>query len=63
MNFKAIINSRPFWTCRLELCANGWYYWMWSNWVTGDEEMQFAGYNSKALNRKKFKELNFETKF
>lgn len=40
---------RIFWTSSIKLAEDGWYYWMFENWWTGQIESVFAGYTHKAL--------------
>lgn len=45
-------NWRIFWTCKLEESGHSWWYYHWTNWLTGDKATIFAGYNKKALRKK-----------
>lgn len=42
-------NWRIFWTYDLEESGYGWWYYHWSNWLTGEKREVFAGYNKRAI--------------
>jgi hypothetical protein len=48
---QKLLNLRIFWICNLIERSDGYYY-EWINWANQREELFFAGYNRRALNKK-----------
>jgi hypothetical protein len=59
---KKLKNWRIFWTASMNSAEDNYYYWIWKNWLTNQTVSIFAGYNRKALIRKRFSYITLKAR-